>query len=428
MIRHGLVSLKIYRKLSQMNILVAHNFYKQPGGEDQCVAAEVAMLKANGHSVIQYSLHNDAVDDMSSLEVAARSIWSRPAFRELRMLFREHRPQVVHFHNTFPLISPAAYYAAKAENIPVVQTLHNFRLCCPNALLFRNGKICESCLGKSFPWPGIVHKCYRDSGGASVAVAAMLTVHRGIGTWRRAVNAYIALTQSSRRKLIEGGVPADKIVVKPNFVYPDLGPGTGAGGYAIFVGRLSAEKGVTTLLEAWRHLDTPVPLKIVGDGPMAAQVQQAVAENGRIEWLGSMPLETVYELIGKAAFLILPSQCYETFARVVVEAFARGTPVIVSRLGAMAEIVDNGRTGLHFTPGDAADLAVKVRQILAVPDELAQMRQAARDEFTEHFTVEANYRSLMAIYKRVIDVRYGLPDPSRIAETPEVSRIVSAGR
>lgn len=388
-----------------MNILVAHNFYKQPGGEDQCVAAEVAMLRAHGHEVTQYCLHNDSIDTMSSLQVATRTIWSRSAFRELRQLFRTQRPQIAHFHNTFPLISPAAYYAARAENVRVVQTLHNFRLCCANAVLFRNGKVCEDCLGKSVAWPGIVHKCYHDSRDASAVIATMQTMHRVLGTWRKAVDVYVALCESSRRKLVEGGLPADKIVVKSNFAYPDPGPGAGTGRYAVFVGRLATEKGLETLLAAWRHLNGSLPLKIIGDGPMAAAVQEAAAKDTTIQWLGNLPLEAVYALVGAATFLMLPSQCYENFPRVVIEAFAKGTPVIASKLGAMAEIVDDGRTGLHFKPGDPVDLAAKVRRILADQPQLTRMRQAARQEFDQYFTADVNHKNLVAIYERALSGR-----------------------
>jgi glycosyltransferase involved in cell wall biosynthesis len=296
------------------------------------------------------------------------------------------------------LISPAAYYAARAEDVRVVQTLHNFRLCCPNALLFRDGAVCEDCLGKAIPWRGIAHKCYRDNYVASAAVATMLTMHRALGTWRNAVDTYIALTKFGRRKLVEGGLPADKIAVKPNFAFPDPGPGSGNGGYAIYVGRLSAEKGVTALLNAWRHLGDVLPLKLIGDGPLAATVAKAAAENASIQWLGSMPLDAVYELIGRAAILVLPSQCYETFARVIIEAFAKGTPVVVSKLGAMAEIVDDGHTGLFFKPGDPADLAAKVQSIIANPLKLKCMRQAARRIFDQNFTADANHKILMTIY------------------------------
>jgi glycosyltransferase involved in cell wall biosynthesis len=385
-----------------MDILVAHNFYKEPGGEDQCVAAEVAMLRAHGHKVTLYFLHNDAIDAMGRLQVALRTIWSRTAFRDLRELFRIHHPQIVHFHNTFPLISPAAYYAARAESVRVVQTLHNFRLLCANANLLRDGKVCEDCFGKSIPWPGIVHKCYRGRRDASAVIATMQTVHRLLGTSRRAVDVYIALTEFSRRKLVEGGLPVDKIAIKSNFVFPDPSPGDGKGGYAVFVGRLSAEKGVDTLLKAWRYLEGHMPLKIIGNGPMAGLVQEAARNDPAIQWLGHLALEAVYSVIGDAACLVLPSQCYETFARVAIEAFAKGTPVIASKLGAMSEIIDDSRTGLHFEPGDPLDLAAKVQRILADPLGLARMRRAARQEFDRSFTADANHKSLMAIYERAL--------------------------
>ena len=224
-----------------LRILVAHNFYQQPGGEDQCVAAEVAMLKAHGHSVIEYYLRNDEISGMASAGVAARALWNRPAYSELRNSFRKYRPQIAHFHNTFPLISPAAYYAARAEDVAVVQTLHNFRLVCVNALLFRDGAVCEDCLGKPIAWPGVVRGCYRASRPASAAIASMQTLHRVLGTWRNTVNMYIALSQSSRSKLVAGGVPESKIAVKPNFASPDPGLGAGRGRYGVYVGRLSAE-------------------------------------------------------------------------------------------------------------------------------------------------------------------------------------------
>jgi glycosyltransferase involved in cell wall biosynthesis len=383
-----------------MTILVVHNYYQQPGGEDRCLDAEVAMLRANGHEVVLHTADNDAIDGMSRLSAAARTVWSRPAYRELRALIRDRRPAVAHFHNTFPLISPAAYYACRAERVPVVQTLHNFRLLCPNALFFRDGKVCEDCLGKAVPWPGVVHGCYRGSRPATAAVAAMITAHRALGTWRDLVDVYVPLTEASRRKFIAGGLPADKLVVKPNFLEVDPGVGTGAGGYGVFVGRLSPEKGTGTLLKAWQTLGGAVPLKIVGDGPLAGEVSEAAATIPGVEWLKSQPPETVYRLIGDAAFLVLSSECYENFPRVAIEALAKGTPVIASRLGAMAEVVADGRTGLHFTPGDAADLAATVRRFVADPEMQRRMRLASRGEFEEKYTAAANYRALSAIYDR----------------------------
>jgi glycosyltransferase involved in cell wall biosynthesis len=398
-----------------VRIVVAHNFYKQPGGEDQCVAAEVALLQAHGHQVIQYSVRNDGIDEMRRLNLAARTLWSRTTYRELRELLRVYRPHIAHFHNTFPLISPAAYYAARAEGVGVVQTLHNFRLLCPNALFFRKGKICEECLGRSLPWPGVVYKCYRGSRVASAAAATMVAAHRALGTWREAVDVYVALTEFSRRKIIAGGLPGRKLVVKPNFVHPDpllacvsrlestAARETHAGSeYGLFVARLSEEKGLETLWAAWRTLRSRIPLKIVGDGPMAAHVQEAAARDSRIQWLGHRPAHELFPLIGEAMFLAVPSTCYETFGRVIVEAFAMGTPVIASNMGAMAELVDNGRTGLHFKPGDPVDLAANVERLAADPPLRKQMHVAARQEYELNYTAESNYRALLAIYEQAL--------------------------
>jgi len=388
-----------------MKVLVVHNFYQQSGGEDGCFEAECEMLRSYGHEVIQHCAHNDDIKDMSRLSVAARTIWSRPSYREFRTLFQTHCPDVVHFHNTFPLISPSAYYAARAEHVPVVQTLHNFRILCPSALFFRDGQVCEDCLGKSIPWAGIKHKCYRESRSASLGVAAMTSFHRMIGTWKNAVNRYIALTEFSRKKFIDGGLPAEKIAVKPNFVLSDPGAGRGLGSYAIFVGRLSQEKGIGTLLQSWEAGNVAMPLKIVGDGPLAATVAEATGRCPNIEWLGKQSSQSVAELLANAACLVLPSQCYENFPRVAVEAMAAGTPVIASRLGAMAEIVDHGRTGLLFAPGDAADLAKAVHRVMVNQSELQHMRQNARDEFEQKYTAAINHELLIGIYEQACGVR-----------------------
>jgi glycosyltransferase involved in cell wall biosynthesis len=399
-----------------MRILVAHNYYKQPGGEDQCVAAEVAMLEAHGHEVLQYTLRNESIDSIGRVALVSRTVWSQAAYRDIRDLCRTHRPHIAHFHNTFPLISPAAYYAAKAENVSVLQTLHNFRLGCLNALLFRNGRACEDCLGRAVPWPGLLHRCYRDSLGASGTAALMLVSHRMLGTWCKEVDRYIALTRSSREKLVAAGVPEDRIAIKPNFVQNDPGAGTGRGGYAIFVGRLSVEKGLTTLIEAWRrYVGGAVALKIIGDGPLAPLVASATADDARIEWLGSLPLASVYAAVGDAAFLILPSECYENFPRVLIEAFAKGTPVVTSGLGAMAEIVADGRTGLHFKPGNPLDLALTVGRLLADPERLAAMRLATRLEFEQRYTADANHDVLVAIYRQALAARRAANRRARIS-------------
>jgi glycosyltransferase involved in cell wall biosynthesis len=244
-----------------MKILAIHNSYQQPGGEDQVFLAETSLLERYGHQVVRYSKHNDRAAGMNRLALAGTALWNNSTYRDLRVLIRRERPDVAHFHNTFPLVSPAGYYAAKAEGVPVVQTLHNYRLLCPNALFFRDGGVCEDCMGKAITWPGVVHKCYRGSRAASGLVTAMLATHRALRTWTDMVDVYIALTEFARRKFIEGGLPEERMTVKPNFVDPDPGPGTSDDGHALFVGRLSPEKGVDTLLAAGNALEDGFPLR-----------------------------------------------------------------------------------------------------------------------------------------------------------------------
>ena len=384
-----------------MKALLVHNYYQQPSGEDQVFATEVALLKAYGHCVIEYTLHNDQVAEMKPLPLVQATIWNKAVYQDLRTLICRERPQVVHFHNTFPLISPAAYYAAKAEGVPVVQTLHNYRMFCPNGSFFRDGQVCEDCLGKAVPWSGVLHACYRKSRAETGVVAALLTLQRVLKIPNDVVTLYISLTEFARQKCIQGGVPAEKIVVKPNFVYPDPGLGEGLGEYALFVGRLYPEKGIDTLLAAWEKLRGKIALKIVGDGPLASQVVNAVERVPSTEWLGRKSSEEVYELMGKAKMLIFPSKWYETFGRVAVESFAKGTPVIAANIGAVAELVESGRTGLHFAPGNPEDLAAQVEWVLRHPTELAQMRRESRSEFEAKYTAEQNYRRLMEIYQKV---------------------------
>jgi glycosyltransferase involved in cell wall biosynthesis len=386
-----------------MKILAVHNRYQRPGGEDQVFVDETALLETRNHRVLRYEVHNDQVKQVNRLTLAKDTVWNTSAYRELGALIRRERPHVVHFHNTLPLVSPAGYYAARAEGVPVIQTLHNYRLLCPVALFFRDGRVCEDCMGKAVPWPGVVHRCYRGSRTASGVIATMLTVHRALRTWTEMVDVYVALTEFARNKFIEGGLPAGKIVVKPNFVAPDPGRGQGGGGYALFVGRLAPEKGTGTMLAAWDRLGTRIPLKIVGDGPLRDQVVEAAARQSNVEWLGHRPVEDVQALMGKADMLIFPSQWYETFGRVAAEAFAAGTPVIAANIGAVAELVEHGRTGLKFRPGDPEDLVTQVEWALSHSTDLRSMREEVRAEFEAKYTAERNYRALMEIYEAALE-------------------------
>jgi glycosyltransferase involved in cell wall biosynthesis len=383
-----------------MKIAFIHNYYQQPGGEDQVFAAEADLLEARGHQIVRYVVYNDQIAEMGKASLMAATIWNQDSVRKLRRLFRSFDAEVAHFHNTLPLISPAGYYAARAEGLSVVQTLHNYRLLCPAATFLRNGQVCEDCLGKSVAWPGVLHGCYRQSRAATGAVATMLTAHHILGTWRRTVDVYIALTTFAKAKFIKGGLPSNRIIVKPNFINPDPGPGDGAGGYALFVGRLSPEKGIATLLSAWERFQLAMPLRIVGDGPLAREVAVAASRLTNVEWLGRQSKERVLALYKKAAFLILPSIWYEGFPMVIAESFAAGLPVVASNLGAPGSIIEHNRTGRLFCPGDAEDLAAQITWLSDHPAELMRMRLKARSEYEAKYTAEQNYTMLMDIYAR----------------------------
>jgi glycosyltransferase involved in cell wall biosynthesis len=385
-----------------MRILSVHNRYQIRGGEDESREAEEHLLREMGHQVDVYEQNNDRVASLGKVQVAVRTIWSQETYQAIRQLLSQKPYDLVHVQNFFPLISPSVYYATKAAGVPVVQTLRNYRLLCANAQFFREGRICEDCLGKPIPLPGVLHGCYRDSRAASAAVAAMIGVHRGLGTWTKMVDRYIAISQFARDKLVEGGVPAHKVVVKPNFVYADPGVGSGRGGYALFVGRLGPEKGLHTLLAAWERLHAPIPLKIVGEGPLEAEVCRLTQKLPHVEWLGRKPLSEVYQLMGEAMFLVFPSEWYETFGRVAVEAFATGTPVVAARIGAITELVDPDRTGCLFEPGNATDLSDRVDRLVAQPERLAQMRIQARLEFEAKYTAQANYQQLLDVYQPLL--------------------------
>jgi len=343
---------------------------------------------------------------MDKARVAIKAVWSDDWYGKFRAQLEETRPAVVHIHNFFPIISPLIYYACRDAGVPVVQTLHNYRLLCPGATFYRDGKICEDCLHGSL-LNGVVHGCYRDSRVGTAVAARMLSAHRGRQTWSKMVDRYIALTEFSRQKFIEGGLPAERIVVKPNFVLPDPGPGREKGDYAIFVGRLVDLKGVPTLLKAWKTLPEPIPLMIAGDGPYRAQLEEELQQAGlsTVNYRGRLSRAETLKAMQGAKALIFPSEWFEGFPVTIAEAFACGTPVICSRLGSMQEIVADGVNGLHFEAGNAESLAAQVRWAWAHPAELSVMSKAARAEFEARYTAERNYEMLMDIYEGVITER-----------------------
>ena len=386
-----------------MKILLVHNEYRQPGGEEVVFEQERQVLEAAGHQVVTYRRSNHEVSGDSlagQLSLASKVVWAADSRREFAALLRREKPQIVHIHNTFVVISPSIYSACREVGVPVVQTLHNYRLLCPAANFFRQDRICEECVEHSL-WRGVLHGCYRNSRAATSAVALMLAVHRWRRTWSWGVDRFVALSEFSRGKFIEAGIPAEKIALKPNFVFADPGCRARSGAYALFVGRLYPEKRVATLLEAWHRLQVGIPLCIVGGGPQRAALEAHArqAEIVDARFLGPLPRDETMALIKRAWCLIFTSEWYENFPVTIIEAFACGVPVICSRLGAMQEMVADGRTGLHFNPGDAEDLARRVGWAWTHPEEMAAMGRAARTEYEAKYAADRNYQMLMEIYQ-----------------------------
>ena len=394
-----------------MNILLVHNAYQQLGGEDVVFDQERQMLERAGHRVLTYRRSNSEVNEWTGIRRVAlmkNVIWSSATRRDFLRLLQHEKPDVVHVHNTFAMISPSIYSACAEAGMPVVQTLHNYRLFCPRADFFRQGTVCEECLHHSL-LRSVRYACYQHSRPTTAVVASMLAFHRLRDTWNREISCFIALTEFCRRKFIEGGLPADRIFVKPNFVHPDPLPGEETRNYAVYLGRLAPEKLVGTVLAAWKLLPFAVPLLIVGDGPDRAELEAEAVKSAlsSVRFLGRLPRDQALAAVRGAKFLVFTSGWYESFGMTIAEAFACGTPVIASRLGVMEEIVADGRTGLHFNPGDPNDLAKKVEWAWTHPDEIRGMGNAARKEFELKYTAERNYPTLMEIYEQAKRPRPG---------------------
>jgi glycosyltransferase involved in cell wall biosynthesis len=386
-----------------VRVLLVHNRYQQSGGEDGVVESEADLLGRHLHQVAIYEDHNDGIQGpLNSLKTAASCLWSPRAQRSFCKQLYDFQPDVVHVHNFFPRISPAVHHAAHKRGIPVVQTLHNYRLLCPASTLLRNGVVCEACTHESYPISAVRHACYRNSRAASAAVANMLVLHRAIGTWSNTVTRFIALSEFARRKFVSSGMPEDRISVKPNFLADDPGPGQGNGDYLLFVGRLSDEKGIACLLQAWKSLRSKLRLIIAGEGPLAPMVREFAATDPTVQWLGFLDRSRILDLMGKAVALVFPSVWFEAFPLVLAEALAKGLPVIASDLGSMAEIVSHRKTGLLFAPGSPLDLACALQWAFDHRAEFRTMREQARFEYELKYTAAANYRLLTNIYEAAL--------------------------
>ncbi|HXW57723.1 MAG TPA: glycosyltransferase family 4 protein [Candidatus Cybelea sp.] len=389
-----------------MKIMMVHNTYREAGGEDVAFESEKRLLERAGHRVIPYVRSNMELQSASladRLAIATQMIWSSKTRREFETILEAKQPDLVHVHNTFMVISPSIYSACSERSIPVVQTLHNFRLLCPAGNFFREGGICNECLDHSL-LRSVRHACFRNSRAATAGVALMLTFHRALDTWRASVTRFIALTEFAKERFVTGGFPPEKLVVKPNFADPDPCERVGAGEYALYIGRLFENKGLRVLLNAWKKLSAQYPLHIVGEGyaQPALEAQARELQLSGITFRGRLLRAAAIEAIKSARFIIVPSTLYEGLPMCILESFACGTPVLCSRLGGMPEVVEDRLTGLHFNPNDAEDLARTVEWAWNHPSTLARMGRAARRKYETDYTAEKNYSLLMGIYEQAL--------------------------
>jgi len=394
-----------------MRILMMHNFYQSPGGgEDQSFRQEVALLRTHGHDVVEYTVSNDDVKPLGPARTAwhllRHAAWSAPQAERVGRLVRDVRPDIAHVQNFWFMLTPSVHHACRTAGVPVVQHLRNYRLGCLNGNCLRRGAACELCIGRR-PWRGILYRCYRLSVVSSWTVYRMVMLNRRRGTWRDDVDAFICLTRQSRERMIRIGLAPEKIHLRANFVHEPPPAGSRANDAALFVGRISPEKGFDVLTAAWRSLPHPrPPLRVCGSSlEEFGQAQREAFRRDGIEMLGHMPRERVMRELQNCRFVVMPTVCFENMPRVIVEAFAAGTPVIGSRIGAVAEMIEDGRTGYLFEAGNARDLADRIARALAQPDEVARMGRQARLEFEAKYSPDRAHESLLTIYTGVLASR-----------------------
>ncbi|WP_339868293.1 glycosyltransferase family 4 protein [Pseudohongiella nitratireducens] len=397
-----------------MRVLFVHNFYgsEAPSGENVVFEAEKNLLEQQGHTVEVFTRESDEIRAQAfwgSVKGAAAVPWNPFSALALRKRVEDFQPDVVHVHNTFPMISPSVFHTIGRRAARVL-TLHNYRLLCPAAIPMRDNKVCTDCIQRRSVLPALQHGCYRGSRLATIPLAANVALHRMLATWRCQVEAFVALSEFQKDLMVQGGLPAEKLHVKPNFYAgnPCVVPYEKRTPYVVFVGRLGQEKGVHTLIDAWRFWGDAAPeLRVVGDGPLREELQHR-AQGLSVRFLGQIPAEDAQAQIANASLLVLPSECFEGFPMVIREAFAFGTPVAVSRIGPLPSIVDDGVSGVVFEPANSVSLLSSVQSVMSNPAELAEMSRSAREAFDSLYNEHANYEMLMDIYQKAISVSQGV--------------------
>lgn len=401
-----------------MRILQVYNQYRTWGGEDTVALLEAELLREHSHEVDRLLVSTKELDGASFVKLAAAglgTVWSFRGYSAMKKAISSFSPDIIHVHNTFPLLSPSVYWAASRMGVPVVQTLHNYRLTCANSILLRNERPCEACVGR-IPWQGLGHRCFGGAFFRTLAVTAKNVLHRVIGTFRRKVHAYIVLTPFSREIMVRAGLPRDRIHVKPNFSDDTEIKLTPRLSQVVFAGSVVRAKGVHLLLEAWSKLPpNKYKLIILGEGADRESLHKQYASNASIAWTGALPRKEVVDVIASSRWLVAPSLSYENFPMCLLEAFSAGTPVLVPNHGSFTAIVSDKQEGLYFSAGDTSSLAGTLQMALSMEtSEWTRFSIAARSKFLREYTGSTNYHQLMAIYSEAAACQRQLSSRERI--------------
>jgi glycosyltransferase involved in cell wall biosynthesis len=398
-----------------LKVLLAHNFYgsSAPSGENRVFLSEKELLASHGHSIIEFTRQSDEIRErgfIGELQGALATPWNPFTARKIRQLLKTEKPDILHVHNTFPLLSPAVFHASKGTKTATVLTLHNYRIFCAAAIPMRNSKVCTECLDTQSVVPALKYGCYRRSYLATIPLALMISLHRRVGTWSEYVDAFIALTEFQREALAEAGLPREKTYVKPHFYAdpPNPLPWEEREEKIVYIGRLGVEKGIHVLVNAWKRWKNGAPeLEIIGDGQMREDIEKIAGRPSEspIRITGQLPFDETQRRLAKAKLLVLPSLCFEGFPMVIREAFALGVPVAASRLGPIPSIISEGKNGILFEPGNAEDIQRRIKDLWGQQGSLSFMGESARAEFERKYTPDVNYQSLVEIYHRAIECR-----------------------
>ncbi|MCI3278400.1 glycosyltransferase [Streptomyces cylindrosporus] len=395
-----------------MHVLVVHNRYAsaQPSGENKVVDQEVELLRAGGHRVGLFERRSDDIGAMSLLgkvAVPLRVPWNPAVRTELAARLRAERPDVVHVHNVFPLLSPAVLAACADAGVPAVATLHNYTQICPPGTLQRDGRPCTECVGSSVPLPAVRHGCYRDSRLATVPLAVSMSANRR--RWWSGVERFLCISAAQRDVLVRAGMPAERLAVKHNFVPDPDARRTDDGEHVLYLGRLAEAKGVRLLMAAWDEITAGggvgVPLVIAGTGPLEAEVTAWAAGRDDVRYVGLYDTAECQKAIARSVAVVAPSTWLEAFGLVVVEAMAAGVPVVAAGHGAFVELVEDGVTGLLHRPGESASLASCLRRITAEPATNRELGRTARLRYEQGFSPAVGLERLVEEYRTAIAVR-----------------------